>query len=50
MFYRKPTIEYGIIGLERFGYSLASTLAQANKEILVLDNIRKFESYLGSGR
>lgn len=38
MFYRKPTIEYGIIGLGRFGYSLASTLAQANKEILVLDS------------
>lgn len=38
MFYRKPAIEYGIIGLGRFGYSLASTLAEANKEILVLDS------------
>lgn len=34
----KPTIEYGIIGLGRFGYSLATTLAEAKKEILVIDS------------
>ncbi|MDD3172641.1 MAG: TrkA family potassium uptake protein [Herbinix sp.] len=34
----KPTIEYGIIGLGRFGYSLATTLAEAKREVLVLDS------------
>jgi trk system potassium uptake protein TrkA len=34
----KPAIEFGIIGLGRFGFSLASTLAEANREILVLDS------------
>jgi trk system potassium uptake protein len=34
----KPTIEFGIIGLGRFGFSLASTLAEANREVLVLDS------------
>lgn len=34
----KPSIEYGIIGLGRFGYSLAITLAEAKKDILVLDS------------
>jgi trk system potassium uptake protein len=33
----KATIEYGIIGLGSFGFSLATTLAEAGKEILVLD-------------
>lgn len=32
------TIEYGVIGLGRFGYSLAKTLAEAGREVLVLDN------------
>jgi trk system potassium uptake protein TrkA len=31
-------IEYGVIGLGRFGYSLAKTLAEAGREVLVLDN------------
>jgi len=34
----KPTIEFGIIGLGRFGFSLATTLAEAKREILVLDS------------
>ena len=33
-----PVIEFGIIGLGRFGYSLASSLAEAKKEVLVLDS------------
>lgn len=34
----KPMIEYGIIGLGHFGLSLTETLAQAGKELMVLDN------------
>ena len=34
----RPTMEFGIIGLGRFGYSLASTLAEAKREVLVLDS------------
>lgn len=34
----KPTIEFGIIGLGRFGFSLATTLAEAKREVLVLDS------------
>lgn len=34
----KPVIEYGIIGLGRFGFSLATTLAEANRGVLVLDS------------
>jgi trk system potassium uptake protein TrkA len=34
----KPTIEFGIIGLGRFGSSLATTLAEAKREVLVLDS------------
>ena len=34
----KSIIEYGTIGLGRFGTSLAETLANAGKEVLVLDN------------
>lgn len=34
----KPAIEFGIIGLGRFGLTLAMALAEAGKEILVLDN------------
>lgn len=36
--HHKPTIEFGIIGLGRFGYSLATSLAEARKEVLVLDS------------
>jgi trk system potassium uptake protein TrkA len=34
----KPSIEYGIIGLGRFGFSLATSLAEAKREVLVLDS------------
>lgn len=34
----KPAIEFGIIGLGRFGSTLAFALAEAGREILVLDN------------
>ncbi|MEG0021637.1 MAG: TrkA family potassium uptake protein [Bacilli bacterium] len=34
---QKSTIEYGIIGLGRFGYSLALSLSKAGKEVMVLD-------------
>lgn len=35
--FNKTSIEYGIIGLGRFGIALAEALAAENKEILVLD-------------
>ncbi|MDF2537911.1 MAG: TrkA-N domain protein [Herbinix sp.] len=38
MLNRKPAIEFGVIGLGRFGFALASTLAEAGKEVLVLDS------------
>lgn len=38
MAHHKPTIEFGIIGLGRFGTSLATSLAEANREVLVLDS------------
>lgn len=31
-------IEYGIIGLGRFGHALATSLAEAGKEVMVIDN------------
>lgn len=34
----KASIDFGIIGLGRFGFSLAETLAGTGQEILVLDN------------
>lgn len=34
----KPGIEFGIIGLGHFGFSLATTLAEAGKEVMVLDS------------
>lgn len=34
----RPSIEFGIIGLGRFGFSLATSLAEANREVLVLDS------------
>ncbi|HHV98698.1 MAG TPA: TrkA family potassium uptake protein [Clostridiaceae bacterium] len=36
--FHKSAIQFGIIGLGRFGFALASTLAKAGKEILVLDS------------
>ena len=33
----EDSMSYGIIGLGRFGTALATTLAQAGKEIMVLD-------------
>lgn len=38
MSHHKPTMEFGIIGLGRFGFSLASTLAEADRDVLVLDS------------
>jgi len=38
MMQHKSTVEFGIIGLGRFGFALAKTLADAGKEVLVLDN------------
>lgn len=35
---QKAIIEYGIIGLGRFGFALAKTLAEAGKEVMVIDN------------
>jgi trk system potassium uptake protein TrkA len=37
MAHYKSIIEFGVIGLGRFGYSLAKTLSEAGKEVLVLD-------------
>lgn len=34
----KPYIEFGVIGLGRFGFALAKTLCEAGKEVLVIDN------------
>lgn len=34
---QKSTIEYGIIGLGRFGFNLAVALAEAGKEVMVID-------------
>lgn len=31
-------VEYGIIGLGRFGYALATSLAESGKEVMVIDN------------
>ncbi len=49
MLRHKAIIEFGIIGLGRFGFALASTLAEAGREVLVLDNndnkIRQIRSY-----
>lgn len=38
MLQHKPIIEFGIIGLGRFGFALAKTLADAGREVLVIDN------------
>lgn len=34
----KSTIEFGIIGMGRFGSALAKTLLEAGKDVLVIDN------------
>lgn len=34
---QKPSIEYGIIGLGKFGFNLAISLANAGKEVMVID-------------
>jgi trk system potassium uptake protein TrkA len=38
MAHRKPTYEFGVIGLGHFGASLATTLAEAKRNVLVLDS------------
>ncbi len=38
MLRHKPSIEFGVIGLGRFGFALATTLAEAKREVLVLDS------------
>ena len=46
----KGTIEYCVIGLGRFGTALALSLADAGKEVLVLDNsetkIKEMSKYI----
>lgn len=37
MFRESKTMEFGIIGLGRFGFALAKTLIEAGKEVLVID-------------
>lgn len=39
MLLHKSVIEFGVIGLGRFGYALTKTLAAAGKEILAIDTI-----------
>ena len=39
MLHHKSVIEFGIIGLGRFGYALTKTLAAAGKEIVAIDTI-----------
>ena len=38
MFQHRSTIEYGVVGLGRFGSALAKTLAESGKEVIVVDN------------
>lgn len=38
MLQHKTVIEFGIIGLGRFGFALAKTLADAGKDVMVIDN------------
>lgn len=38
MFNYKSAIEFGIIGIGRFGFALARTLIEAGKEVIVIDN------------
>ena len=39
MLNQRAVIEYGIIGLGRFGYALTKTLVEAGKEIVAIDTI-----------
>ncbi|HKL99259.1 MAG TPA: TrkA family potassium uptake protein [Mobilitalea sp.] len=39
MLHHKDAIEFGIIGLGRFGLALSKTLAEAGKEIITIDTI-----------
>jgi trk system potassium uptake protein len=49
MFNHKSSIEFGIIGIGRFGFALAKTLIEAGKEVVVLDcdedKIKQIRSY-----
>ncbi|MGG7143395.1 potassium channel family protein [Clostridium nigeriense] len=49
MFNHKSSIEFGIIGIGRFGFALAKTLIEAGKEVIVLDSdedkIKQIRSY-----
>lgn len=49
MFNHKASIEFGIIGIGRFGFALAKTLIEAGKEVIVLDSdedkIKQIRSY-----
>ena len=38
MFQNKLSMEFGIIGIGRFGFALAKTLIEAGKEVLVVDH------------
>ncbi|MDV4151726.1 TrkA family potassium uptake protein [Clostridium sp. AL.422] len=38
MFNHKKYVEFGIIGIGRFGFALAKTLIEAGKEVIVLDS------------
>ena len=38
MFNHKVSIEFGIIGIGRFGFALAKTLIEAGKEVIVIDS------------
>ena len=49
MFNLKPAVEFGIIGIGRFGFALAKTLIEAGKDVVVLDSdeykIKQIRSY-----
>ena len=49
MFNHKGSIEFGIIGIGRFGFALAKTLIGAGKEVIVLDSdenkVKQIRSY-----
>ena len=49
MFNLKPAVEFGIIGIGRFGFALAKTLIEAGKVVVVLDSdeykIKQIRSY-----
>lgn len=49
MFNLKPAVEFGIIGIGRFGFALAKTLIEAGKDVVVLDSdenkVKQIRSY-----